>query len=115
MSEDATIYKVIFFNQGKVYEIYAGSVGQGGLFGFIEVGELLFDQGSQLVVDPSAEQLQKEFEHVHRLNIPMHSVIRIDEVEKQGAGRITEAGKGEGNIMPFPTPIYKGSESDSSK
>jgi hypothetical protein len=112
---DTTIYKVIFFNQGKVYEIYAGSVGQGGLFGFIEVGELLFDQGSQLVVDPSAEQVQREFGNVTRINIPMHSVIRIDEVEKQGASRITEIEKGEGSVMPFPTPLYKNSETDSGK
>lgn len=112
---ESTIYKVIFFNQGKVYEIYAGSVGQGGLFGFIEVGDLLFDQGSQLVVDPSAEQLEKEFENVHRINIPMHSVIRIDEVDKQGTSRITEVDKGEGNLMPFPTPLYKNSETDSTK
>ena len=111
---ETTIYKVIFFNQGKVYEIYARSVGQGGLFGFIEVGELLFDQGTQLVVDPSAEQLEKEFGNVQRINIPMHSVIRIDEVEKQGANRITDAGDS-GNLMPFPTPIFKNSGSDSSK
>lgn len=113
MNDESTIYKVIFFNQGKVYEIYARSVGQGGLFGFIEVGELLFDQGTQLVVDPSAEQLEKELGNVHRINIPMHSVIRIDEVDKQGTNRITEAAKG-GNLMPFPTPLYKGSGSDSS-
>ena len=112
---DSTIFKIIFFNQGKVYEIYARSVGQGGLFGFIEVGELLFDQGSKLVVDPSAEQLQREFENVQRINIPMHSVIRIDEVDKQGASRITEVDKGEGNLMPFPTLPYKSSETDSGK
>ena len=112
MSE-STIYKVIFFNQGKVYEIYARSVGQGGLFGFIEVGELLFDQGTQLVVDPAAEQLEKEFGDVQRINIPLHSVIRIDEVEKQGVSRITETDKGDGNLMPFPSPIYKSTSSES--
>ena len=110
---DSTIYKVIFFNQGKVYEVYAHSVGQGGLFGFIEVGELLFDQGSQLVVDPGDEQLKKEFEDVHRINIPMHSVIRIDEVEKKGVSRITDADKIDGNLMPFPTPVFKDSGKDS--
>ena len=108
---DATVFKVIFFNQGKVYEIYARSVGQGGLFGFIEVSELLFDQGSQLVVDPSAEQMEKEFGDVQTISIPMHSVIRIDEVEKLGANRITEIKEGDGNLMPFPTPLYKDPDS----
>ena len=32
------IYKVLFVNQGKVYEIYARHVSQAGaLFGFVEV------------------------------------------------------------------------------
>ena len=38
------LYKVIFMNQGQVYEIYAQSVGQGSLFGFIEVEELVFGE-----------------------------------------------------------------------
>ena len=35
------IFKIMFVNQGKVYEIYARKVGQGRLFGFIEVEELV--------------------------------------------------------------------------
>ena len=31
------IFKVMFVNQGKVYEIYARKVNHGALFGFIEV------------------------------------------------------------------------------
>ncbi len=34
------IFKVVFVNQGKVYEIYARKVSHGNLFGFIEVEEL---------------------------------------------------------------------------
>jgi hypothetical protein len=30
----------------------------------------------------------------------MHSVIRVDEVEKQGVGKITEVKNG--NVTPFP-------------
>jgi hypothetical protein len=36
----------------------------------------------------------------------MQSIIRIDEVEKEGAGKITEA-KG-GNVSPFPFPSMAG-------
>ena len=36
----------------------------------------------------------------------MQSIIRIDEVEKEGAGKITEA-KG-GNVSPFPFPSMVG-------
>ncbi|MDH5177908.1 MAG: DUF1820 family protein, partial [Gammaproteobacteria bacterium] len=47
------IFKVIFHNQGKVFEIYARKVGHGSLFGFIEVEELIFGEKSTVVVDPS--------------------------------------------------------------
>ncbi len=31
------IYKVLFHNEGRVYEIYAQNVSQGSLFGFVEI------------------------------------------------------------------------------
>lgn len=103
------IYKVIFHNQGKVYEIYARSVHQGAMFGFIEIEKIVFGEKSSVVVDPSEESLKSEFEHVSRTYIPMHSVIRIDEVDKQGTAKVTESAGADGNIMPFP--VYtKGSE-----
>ena len=40
------IFKVLFVNQGKVYEIYARKVSHGSLFGFIEVEELVFGERS---------------------------------------------------------------------
>ena len=95
------VYKVIFHNQGKVYEVYARSVHQGAMFGFIEIEKLLFGEKSSLVVDPSEETLKSEFENVVRTYIPMHSIIRIDEVNKRGSGKITDAGEN-GNITPFP-------------
>src|SRR4051812_40886626 len=38
------IFKIMFVNQGKVYEVYARKVGQGRLFGFIEVEDLTFGE-----------------------------------------------------------------------
>jgi hypothetical protein len=105
-----TLYKVIFHNQGKIYEIYAKDVHQGVMFGFIEIDKLIFGEKTSLVLDPSEENLKSEFNDVVRTYIPMHSIIRIDEVHKQGTAKITETtGNGE-NIMPFP--VYtKGEES----
>jgi hypothetical protein len=101
------IYKVIFFSQGEIYEVYAKKVSQGGLFGFVEVEDLVFGTTTKLVVDPSQERLAREFDGVHRTYIPIHAVLRIDEVDKEGAGRITSLPKdAEGKIRPFPTPIY---------
>ena len=100
-------YKVIFMNQGEVFEIYAKNVTQGGLFGFVEVEQLLFGERTQLVVDPSEEQLKSEFKGVKRVYIPLHSVIRIDEVEKEGPGRIKKAAAADGTLTPFPGPVYQ--------
>ena len=98
------IYKVIFMNQGKVFEIYARSVSHGTLFGFVEVEKLVFRSRSSVVVDPSEERIQSEFSGVTRTFLPMHSIVRIDEVEKQGASKVT-AVEG-GNVAQFPIPMY---------
>ena len=53
------IYRVVFLNQGKVYEVYARHVSQtGSLFGFVEIEELVFDARKGVVVDPAEERLQ---------------------------------------------------------
>ena len=106
-----TLYKVIFHNQGKVYEIFARSISQGVLFGFIEVEKIVFGEKSSVVVDPSEESLKSEFQNVTRIHIPMHSVIRIDEVNKQGIAKITRVEGGKGNIMPFPVYTQGSNES----
>jgi hypothetical protein len=99
------LYKVVFHNEGKVYEIYARQVAQGGLYGFIEVADIVFGEKSAVVVDPSEEKLKAEFDGVRRTHIPLHAVIRVDEVDKQGTARIIGSEKG-GNIARFPTPLY---------
>src|SRR6187200_2251482 len=98
------IFKVIFHNQGKVFEIYARKVGHGQMFGFIEVEELIFGEKSTVVVDPSEEKIQTEFAGVKRTYLPLHSVIRIDEVRKSGTSKVSAA---EGsNVAQFPFPVY---------
>jgi len=97
-----TIFRVSFICQGEVYEVYARNVSQGGLFGFIEIEELVFGERSKLLIDSSEERLKTEFEGVRRFYVPLHSVLRIDEVEKAGRGRITS---GEGKVAAFPMAI----------
>ena len=96
------IYKIIFHNQDKIYEVYARNVHQGSLFGFIEIEQLIFGEKTSVVVDPSEENLKTEFSNVNRTYIPMHSIIRIDEVNKQGAAKIIQGTEQNGNITPFP-------------
>jgi len=100
------IFKIMFVNQGKVYEIYARKVGQGRLFGFIEVEELVFGERSTVVLDPGEERIKSEFTGVKCTMLPMHSILRIDEVKKQGQAKISALEAG-GNITQFPLSMYQ--------
>jgi hypothetical protein len=99
------IFRIMFVNQGKVYEVYARKVGHGDLFGFIEVEELVFGERSSVVLDPSEERIKSEFTGVKRTFLPLHSVLRIDEVKKQGVSKITALETG-ANVSQFPMPMY---------
>ena len=107
------IYKVVFVSEGKVYEVYAKSVSQGGLFGFVEVEGLVFGEKSALVVDPSEETLKREFAGVERTYIPLHAVLRIDEVEKHGVSKVHAASESGGKVTALPTAIYTPVKKDS--
>ncbi len=105
MGTNKSVYRIIFHNQGNVYELYAHEVNQGGMFAFVEVGEIIFGERSKLVVDPSEEQLKSQFAGVKRTYIPLHSVVRIDEVEKEGKNKILSTGEDKGKVTPFPIPM----------
>lgn len=91
-------------SQGQVYEVYARGISHGDLFGFVTVEELIFGERTTVVVDPAEEKIKSEFEGVKRTYLPMHSIMRIDEVEKQGTSKISKAEGG--NVAQFPMPMY---------
>jgi hypothetical protein len=65
---------------------------------------LVFGERSSVVVDPSEEKIKSEFKGVKRTYLPLHSIIRIDEVDKQGTSKISKLEGG--NVAQFPVPIY---------
>jgi len=90
---------------GDVYELYAHEITQSNMLAFVEVSEILFNERSQLLVDPSEEKLKIEFENVKRSYIPLQSIIRIDEVTKEGCNKISSSDqKQNSNITHFPIP-----------
>lgn len=93
-------YKITYFNQNSVYEIYSKEVYQSDMYGFIVVEDLVFGENTNLVVDPSEEKLKTEFQNVKRFFVPAHNIIRIDEVDKEGIAKITST---DGNIKQFPS------------
>lgn len=95
------LYKIVFLNNGKVYELYSEGVTSSGLWGFIEVSSLVFENSEGLVVDPTEEKMRQEFEHARVLHLPVQSVLRVEEVEKRGQCLIRDRKSGE-NVTPFP-------------
>lgn len=93
----------MFSNQEAVYEIYARSIKESDLFGFIEVEELVFGEQTALVVDPSEERLKMEFNGVKKTYIPMPAIFRIDEVSAQGTAKVKDRAGYDNKVSPFPS------------
>jgi len=100
--KEKRIYRICFYNQGNIYELHAHSVQQSSMYAFVEIEGIIFGERSSVVVDPSEERLKSEFQGVKRTYIPLQSVIRIDEVEREGSNKIIEGGAAAGTVMPFP-------------
>lgn len=98
---DKRLYKIIFLNQGKVYELFSEGVTSSGLWGFIEVSDLVFEDGDGLVVDPTEEKMREEFASARVLHLPIQSVLRVEEVDQRGKCRIRDRESGE-KVTPFP-------------
>ena len=81
------------------------------MYGFVVIEDFIFGEKSAIVVDPSEEKLRTEFEGVSSSFIPMHEIIRIDQVEKRGAAKIIDANKagteGGGNVSTLYKPGAK--------
>ncbi len=100
------IYRVTFRNDAEIYEVYCQKVAQSDLFGFIEIEGFLFGERSSVVVDPSEEKLKLELAGVERTLVPLHAVIRIDAVDKNGTGRVHAVGAKRSKVTTLPTTIY---------
>ncbi len=103
MNSKNPLFRVQYVANGERYELYVREVSQSSMYGFIEIGDFVWDSHTSLVVDPSHEKLKNEFANVMRTYLPMHSVLKIDEVKKQGTAKITSLSD---KVTAFPNPIY---------
>ena len=95
------LYKIIFLVKYNDAGLYSEGVTSSGLFGFVEVSNLVFESGDALVVDPTEEKLRQEFENAKVLHLPIQSVLRVEEVDKRGQCIIRDRKSGE-KVTPFP-------------
>lgn len=103
MSSNQPIYRIQFISNGERYELYVRELNQSSMFGFIEIGDFVWNNHTEFVVDTSHEKLKDEFADVDRTYVPMHNVLRIDAVKKQGSAKITQLSD---KVMSFPSSIY---------
>jgi hypothetical protein len=100
------IFRISFLNQGKIYVLFAENVRQAELYGFVEIDRLIFGEGAGVVIDPAEERLKSEFAGVNRVLIPMHAVLRIDEVEKRGQSKILDIDPNS-NVSFLPSAFFR--------
>jgi hypothetical protein len=102
------LYRISFMNQGQKYELYAREVSHGAMLGFVEVGKPVFGEKTSVLVDTSEEKLKQEFAGVERFYVPVHAVVRIDEVSKAGPVRIVDGGDSGSKVTPLPFYTFGG-------
>ena len=95
------LFRIAFLNHGKVYELFCTGVCTSNLLGFVEATGLQFDEKDSLVIDPTEEKMRDEFDGVEVLHLPMHSVLRVEQVRKKGQAVIRDRESGE-KVTPFP-------------
>jgi len=103
---DSFLYKIIYCDTDKVYEIYAKTINDANMYGFVEVGEIVFEDNS-VIIDPAEDRLKDEFKNVKTTYIPQQSIIRIDYVNRKGIAKIidTKGAKSESNVKPIERNI----------
>jgi len=97
------LYKVVFLNHGKIYELYARSISSSELWGFTCVSELEFAARDGMLVDPTEERLRDEFADTRVLHLPMQSIVRIEEVAARGPAAIRDGQTGD-KVVTLPLP-----------
>ncbi len=96
------IYRVLYHQQTVPFELYARSVSESEMFGFVELEELVFEV---MVGDSLQEKIKAEFEAVKRTYIPLANVLRIDAIERDDDALFQGKRTNVGNVTAFPNAI----------
>jgi hypothetical protein len=94
-SRERSYYRVTFTSDRELYQVCARHVSPSDLYGLIELGGFIFPE-QRLVYNPGEERLRREFEGIRRTWLPIHAIVRIDE--------IAESRETEVKIIPLEAP-----------
>lgn len=95
------VYRVLYHQQNVPCELYARSVSESEMFGFVELEELVFDS-THASTDPVQEKFKQEFDAVKRTYIPLNNVFRIDAIERDDDASWQTRRSSVGNVTAFP-------------
>ena len=99
------IFKVLFVNQGKVYEVYARKVSHGSMLGFVEIEELVFGERAGVLLDPTEERIKIGVrEREAQLSCPC---IRCCASTKSASAAPARSRQYEGNVRSSPPPCSR--------
>lgn len=105
--QEKHIYRVQFHSDDQLYDLYVSEIHNSSIFGFVELVDFHFGEKAQVVVDPTEDRLRNEFGNVRRVFIPLHHILRIDEVKKEGTPKIIKTDGKTFTPIPFPVPTNK--------
>ena len=73
MAKKPRKYRIVFHNQGKIYELYAHHVSMGELFGFVEIADIIFGERTATTPQGAAAQAKLCAKHGLEACFPGHA------------------------------------------
>ena len=95
MTTNQIKYHVVFVQKDLVCELDAMYISEESLMGFVELDEIISapHNNEASSVDPKKEEYMRKFKGVKRTYIPMHNILRIDEIDMSPGDKINPISK----------------------
>ena len=94
------LYKVKFIQQEVVVELIAKYISEESLMGFIEIEDIIFPgSGEPFATD---EKYREEFFGIERCYLPLHTLLRIDELSTATEKVVGEVKYKKNNVRRIP-------------
>jgi len=107
------LYKVKFVQQDAVVELVAKYISEESLMGFIEIEDIVFSGSGE--AHCTDDKYRHEFAGLNRCYLPLHTLLRIDELSSSTDVLIGEVEAKKDNVRRFPGKQSASSKDDKGK
>lgn len=95
------IFRVKFTEHNETFVVFCKFISEESLVGFLELDEIFIPESALTEDDsPAMDALKKDLSGVQRMYLPLHVIIRVDEVEMVPRVALHEANQPT-NIRPI--------------